>query len=116
MAQQTTADGEAQTDAEYQVVAIAVQPKGSKVYVYRGPNETEYPVKFDRVGSEIGILTVDNPAHRLTQELNGVRFHTCEVGTERAEELERVIEEVKHTDDDLVEILDRALDRIPDDL
>lgn len=102
-------------EEEPEAIAVAFDCRNQRVYVIEGDDETEYPVTFEEVQGD-GELVIKSDVDRIHKKVLGFRFMGEPYDSDGGRELREMVEEVRHSDDQPVEILERRLESLPESL
>lgn len=89
-------------------IAVAINVKTRDVYVVTGPDGGTYPVELDAVRGD-GSLEVRGDVHKAHLAMLGYHFLGAEIDSDEGRELRELVAQLRETDDDVVEILERRL-------
>lgn len=94
------------------VIAVAMSPRKDDLFVYGGPDTTDYPVKFDGVRTN-DVHKIDNPMHRITSRLVGWEYYVFPTDSDDGVTLAAFIEDLEDTESD-EEVLELIEEYKPD--
>lgn len=91
---------------------ITVAEKNGEIYKRIGENEVEFPIRFEGVTTD-GNLRIDNKAHFITSQLNGLKLFTREFSSEEGRILSNFVNDLdgKRDTDDILEKIDEYIEK-----